>query len=211
MTICNRFPLLACCLVLLLSLACGRPGMAASAAPGPAAQFVQKLGESALMSLTGKGITRKTREGRVREILRDNFDVQTIGRFALGAYWKDASETQRAEYLDLFEDMIVQTYTTRFEEYSGQVLKVGGAVMAGKDHIVSSQVIQKDGPPINLDWRVREKDGALRVIDVVVEGVSMSVTQRSDFAATIQRGGGKIESLLSVLRERRKAAKSQKT
>ncbi len=194
--------------VVLASLAlAGSPSARAEGkALSPPAQFVHKLGETALMSLTEKKMARPVREKRVRDILRNNFDVQQIGKFAMGAYWKDASPAQRQEYMDLFEDMIVQTYTTRFEEYSGQVLKVDGSTVAGKDFIVTSHVLQTDGPPINLEWHVRSKEGALRVVDVVVEGVSMSVTQRSDFSAVIQRGGGKIEALLSSLRDRKKSS-----
>lgn len=177
----------------------------------PPSQFVQNLGNTALMSLTGKNVSRSTREKRVREILRNNFDIQTIGKFALGTYWREATESQRNEYMNLFEDMVVQTYTTRFEDYSGQQLKVDGSMSSGdRDFIVSSQVVQKDGPPVNLEWRIRSKDGALRVVDVVVEGVSMSVTQRSDFSAVIQRGGGNIDALLASLRERRKSASHEK-
>lgn len=203
-------------LLSLLFAACiaaaGAEAAESKSASSPTSQFVQNLGDTALMSLTSKNATRTTREKRVREILQNNFDISTIARFAMGTYWKDASETQRTEYMDLFEDMVVQTYTTRFEDYSGQTLKVDGSIVVGeKDTIVSSQVIQQDGPPVNLEWRVRNKDGALRVVDVVVEGVSMSVTQRSDFSAVIQRGGGKIEALLTSLRERRKQAGHQKT
>lgn len=174
-------------------------------------QFVQKLGDAALSSLTDKNLTRNVREQRVREILRNNFDIQTIGRFAMGAYWKQASDSQRQEYLNLFENMIVSAYTTRFEEYSGQTIQVSGSAAAGAtDSIVSSRVIQKGGPSVNLEWRVRNAEGALKIIDVVVEGVSMSVTQRSDFAAVIQSGGGSIDTLLASLRERNKSA-DQKT
>jgi len=201
---------------LLFSIILLASGGGAAAEPkfisSPSSQFVQKLGDTALMSLTSKNAPRSQREKRVREILRNNFDTATIGRFAMGTYWKDASAAQRREYLDLFEDMIVQTYTTRFEDYSGQTLKVDGAIASGEnDFIVSSQVLQKGGPPINLEWRVRSKDGALRIVDVVVESVSMSVTQRSDFASVIQRGGGRVEALLATLRERRKVIARQKT
>lgn len=196
-------------LAFLLSLTSISAATEAKSASSPPAKFVQRLGDTALMSLTGKNMDRLTREKRVREILRANFDISAIGRFAMGTYWKDASEAQRREYMDLFEDMIVQTYTTRFEDYSGQQLKVEGSIPSGdRDFIVSSQVLQQDGPPVNLEWRVRNKDGGLRIVDVVVEGVSMSVTQRSDFSAVIQRGGGGIEALLSSLRDRRKAAAS---
>lgn len=196
--------------ILMMTLVCGLSGFSNAAegkALSPSAQFVQKLGDTALMSLTGKNVTRATREKRVRDILRTNFDIATIGRFALGPYWKEASEAQRHEYMDLFEDMIVQTYTTRFEDYSGQTLKVESSSSSGdKDFIVTSQVVQKDGPPVNLEWRVRSKDGALRIVDVVVEGISMSVTQRSDFTAVVQRGGGNVDALLKSLRERKSAA-----
>ncbi len=196
----------------LLSFVLPAPANAtdAKSASSPPAQFVQNLGNTALMSLTGKNMNRKTREDRVRKILRDNFDVTAIGKFAMGTYWREASDEQKKEYMDLFEDMIVQTYTTRFEDYSGQKLKVEGSTASGStDFIVSSQVIQKDGPPVHLEWRVRSKDG-LRVVDVVVEGVSMSVTQRSDFSSVIQNGGGKIEALLSTLRDRKDSAAHKK-
>lgn len=207
----GRQPIVLAFCAALLSLALAFSGFAEAAgsksSASPPSQFVKKLGETALMSLTGKNVSRATREQRVREILRNNFDVHTIGKFAMGTYWKDASESQRNEYMNLFEDMIVQTYTTRFEDYSGQKLEVDGSTASGpKDYIVSSQVLQQDGPPVNLEWRIRNKDGVLRVIDVVVEGVSMSVTQRSDFSAVIQRGGGSIDALLSSLRERKKAS-----
>jgi phospholipid transport system substrate-binding protein len=173
---------------------------AAAAASGPA-QFIDQLGHTALMSLTEKGIPRSEREARVREILKTNFDEAAIGKFALGTYWRDATDAQRSEYMKLFEDMIVQTYTTRFENYSGQMLKIGESVPGGdNDSIVSSQIQQKDGPPIDVQWRVRNENGSYRVVDVVVAGVSMSVTQRSDFVSTIQNGGGKVDALLTSMR-----------
>jgi len=176
----------------------------AFAAPNEAAgvAFIKRLGDTALMSLTQTKISRAERETRVRKILQDNFDVKTIGKFALGTYWREASDKEKAEYTKLFENMIVTTYTSRFEDYSGQKLEVGTAVIAGKDIIVSSKIVQKDGPPIAIDWRLREKEAGIRIIDVIVEGVSMSVTQRSDFSSVIQSNGGKVENLNTVLRER---------
>ena len=70
------------------------------------------------------------------------------------------------------------------------------------DSIVSSQIIPPDAPPVAVDWRIRPRGDALKVIDVAVEGVSMSVTQRSEFSSVIQRGGGNIEALLQSLRQR---------
>ena len=183
----------------------------ALAAGHPAVKFVEKLGTSAIASLTAKDITTREREKRVRDLLRTNFDLTTIGRFALGTYWKSASETQKKEYMDLFEDMVVKTYTQRFSEYSGQSFQVAGAIPASdKDSVVSSQLVQNDGSSINVEWRVRSKNGSMKVIDVVVEGISMSVTQRSDFSSVIQKGNGDVDALINTLRLRQNGAIAEK-
>ncbi len=169
----------------------------------PAESFVQSLGDKAILSLTEKSLTRKDREQTLRSILTDNFDVVTIGKFAMGRHWKDATEKQRAEYLKLFEDMIVQAYTNRFEDYAGEVFEVSGSMPVGeKDTLVHSHIKPKNGPPLNVDWRLRQTSGKYKVIDAVVEGVSMSVTQRSDFAAVIQQGGGNVDALITSLKKR---------
>ncbi len=165
--------------------------------------FVQKMGDQALIQLTGKEISSAERKKRVRNILRQNFDIKTIGQFVLGRHWRAATEKQRAEYLDLFEEMIVTTYTQRFEEYAGQQFKAIGSNPASsksKDYVVQSQVLQKDGPPVKVEWRVRSFGGTPKVIDVLIENVSMSVTQRADFDSVIQSGGGKVEALLESMR-----------
>jgi phospholipid transport system substrate-binding protein len=166
--------------------------------------FVQKMGNAALTELTDKGLSGAEREKRVRELLRRNFDVQTIGRAALGTHWRSATDAQRKEYLSLFEDMIVHTYAQRFGEYTGQQFRVSGAkpTTRADDTIVSSQVLQQGAPPLSIEWRVRHAGGQYKVIDVFIENVSMMITQRSDFDAVVQRGG--IDSLINSLRQRRK-------
>lgn len=199
-----RLPIALLCFVFI----CLSPALAAQKGPSAAAQFVQRMGDKALSSLTAQDLQATERSRRVRNLLNENFDVNIIGRFALGTYWKTATEAQKSEYLHLFEDMIVKTYTQRFAEYSGQEFKVGGTIEASAtDSVVSSQIVQKNGPPLAVDWRVRNKGGQMKVIDVIVEGVSMSVTQRSDFASVIQSGGGKVEALLASLRQRKTASK----
>lgn len=195
-------------LAALVLLAAAPARAAENKALPPAAQFVQKLGDQALVELTDKGLSREARESRARSLLTRHFDIQTIGRFALGPAWREATEAQKKEYMRLFEDMIIKTYTSRFEEYSGQSFQVDGAREDGdRDYIVSSRIIQKGGPPVLVDWRVRKKEGSFKIVDVIVESISMSVTQRSDFSAVIQRGGGKVEALLDSLRKRKNGGK----
>lgn len=178
------------------------PMQAQAAETSQAKAFIESLGSEALSSLTGQNVAPAEREVRVRKLLRTNFDIDTISKFALGTYWRGATDAQKKEYTSLFENMIVKTYAQRFEDYKGQTFKVTGETAANKDVIVNSQILQAGGPPVNVDWRVRGSGKNMKIIDVMVEGISMSVTQRSDFAAVIQRGGGNVDALLKSLRER---------
>ncbi len=164
--------------------------------------FISNLADQGIGFLEDQDLSKDKREKEFRNLLKNNFDMKTIGRFALGRYWKVSTKTERKEYLSLFENMIVDVYARRFSEYNGEALDIKSARPEGKaDALVSSVIIPNSGPKVSVDWRVRKKkNGQLKVIDILVEGVSMSLTQRSDFASVIQRGGGKIDVLLDHLR-----------
>jgi phospholipid transport system substrate-binding protein len=102
----------------------------------------------------------------------------------------------------LFGEFIVKTYSQRLGGYAGETFTVTSARKVGKkgDVIVKTRIGRPSGPPLDAGWRVREIDGAHKIIDVQVEGVSMAVTQRQDFAAVTRRQG--VEGLLQILRAR---------
>jgi phospholipid transport system substrate-binding protein len=97
----------------------------------------------------------------------------------------------------------VQTYSARFSQYSGQTLRVVGRRPVGKnDTIVKTQLIRPQGAPVRIEWRVRDLKHKFLIIDIIVEGVSMAITQRDEFSSVIRRGGGDFNTLLTVLREK---------
>lgn len=190
--------------VLAVILAIGMSAGSARADGVDAAMgFIQKLGDKAISTIAA---TEKDEEERLRQfrgLLSENFDVPGIGRFVLGRYWRVATPEQRDEYLKLFEESIIRTYARRFSDYSGETVEVERARRDGDDFIlVESRIQRPTGGPIAVTWRLLGEGESFKIVDVVVEGVSMSVTQRSDFASVIQSGGGNIEALLKVMRER---------
>jgi phospholipid transport system substrate-binding protein len=207
----NRRRFLVTCAALLAiagTVAFPSPGRA-DARSDAAAKFIQDLGARAIDVLVKPQLARDESMRRFRVLLNEGFDVPYIGRFVLGQNWRSATPQQQQEYTALFERLIVQVYADRFAQYSGKNLDVNETLKitshrpeGDTDSIVSSQIIRPDAPPVAVDWRVRPRGDALKVIDVAVEGVSMSVTQRSEFSSVIQRGGGQIESLLQTLRQR---------
>lgn len=196
----NRFAARAA--VILIALAAALPG-AARAANDPAS-FVADLGTRAIGVLTS-GLSETDRERQFRALFEEGFDVPEISRFVLGPYWRTATDAQRAEFTKLFETYLVHAYSVRFNAYAGQQLKVGSARPEGDNaSLVQSQIAVPSGgqPPVRLDWRVSGQGSAYKISDVTVEGVSMALTQRQEFASVIQRGGGQLEALLKVLREK---------
>ena len=175
-------------------------GAAAADAPS---DFITTLGTRAITELADEEISQADREARFRTLLNEHFDVPAIGRFVLGRHWKAASDTERTEFLKLFEDFIVRSYAARFAGYSGETFSVKGSTPGPKSAtVVHSKVLRGSAEPIRLDWRVEPRGDKLVITDVIVEGVSMSVTQRSEFASEIQSSGGKIEGLLEALRNK---------
>lgn len=181
-----------------------KDGAGLSDKAGAGAQnYVENMGKRALSFLSNTSLSQDQKKAEFRKLLNDSFDMETIGRFALGRYWREASPDQKKEYQRLFRNMIVDVYSKRFEDYKGQKFETRDWRADGtKDAIVTSFIIPQEGPEVQVDWRVRYKNGRYQIVDVIVEGVSMSVTQRSDFSSVIQRGGGDVKVLISYLKEK---------
>jgi len=177
---------------------------------GAAAQkFIAGMAQDALDFLKDDSLSGEEKSGKFRQLLQSRYDMDTIGRFALGRYWNVATPDQRTEYQKLFREMIVRVYSNRFKDYKGQKFETRShRADGGKDTLVSSFIVPTDGAAeVQVDWRVRQTGGGFKVVDVVVEGVSMSVTQRSDFASVIQRGGGNVSVLIDYLKKNQEESK----
>ncbi|MDP6885085.1 MAG: ABC transporter substrate-binding protein, partial [Rhodospirillales bacterium] len=125
-----------------------------------ASQFIRDLGDQAIQVLQTPGLTLEQREGRFREILRQGFNVDFIGRFVIGKHWRKATAQQKTDYQQLFGEYILQTYAGRFGGYAGEKLTISEEKPAGKtDVVVRTRISRPSGSPIKADWRVRVTDG----------------------------------------------------
>lgn len=172
-----------------------------SAKVGQGAQsFIADMGDRAVAFLSDPALSQEGKELAFRKLLDSSFDMDTIGRFALGRYWRTTSPKQRQAYQSLFRKMVVEVYSARFADYNGHAFDVKSFRAEGKsDILVTSFIVPKGDTPVQVDWRVRYKNGRYRIVDVIVEGVSMATTQRQDFAAVIGKGGGDVQVLIDHL------------
>jgi phospholipid transport system substrate-binding protein len=185
----------------LLLLALALLGLAAprAAAQDPRA-FVNSLGERAIQVLA-PSVSPAQRLARFRELFSTEFDVPGIGRFVLGRYWRTATPQEQQEFLSLFQEYVARAYSARLGAFGGEPFRVTGTRPNGAETVVSSEIVLTSGP-INLDWHLVGENGRYKITDVYIAGVSMKVTQRDEFAAVIQRAGGRVEGLLAQLRQK---------
>ena len=177
---------------------------AADANAARARALVQSLADEGLRLLNDKQASPATRVARFKTIFNRFFAVDAISRWVLGRHWNRATDAEKAEYRRLFEELITYGYVKRFSEYSGETLRIVNATRLGDNAAVVDSLIDRPGgaQPASVGWRVGIRGDTYLITDVVVESVSLAQTWRSDFAATIQQGGGSIASLLDSMRKR---------
>jgi len=174
--------------------------------PADAVAFMNKLWDRAVEVLNSK-TDPAIREARFRDLFHKDFDCPGIARFVLGRYWRTASKEEQQEFVKLFEDYVVFVYATRLSNFGGEALKVSGSRSDGDGVIVSTDVIHPGAaPPMKIDWRLVADNGTYKISDVIVEGISMMVTQRSEFASVVQRNGGQVRGLIAMMREKTASA-----
>jgi phospholipid transport system substrate-binding protein len=149
--------------------------------------------------LSDKSIPLADREAKIRDLLRKNFDLETIGRFVLSKYWRTATPDQQSDYQALFSEFVLRTYARRLGGYANEQFKITSAKPLGsRDALVLTEISQQAGPPITAGWRVRDTNNSYKIIDVMVEGVSMAATQRSEFETVVRNQG--LVGLIEILR-----------
>ncbi|HEX2889007.1 ABC transporter substrate-binding protein [Vineibacter terrae] len=151
---------------------------------------------SRVLALLKTGASDAQREREMSAILRESFDMNSIGRTVLGRHWSAATPEQRQRFIVAFEKAEVRAYSSRFREYSGQSLVVGKVTHHNPKDLVDAQIVQPNGQTVRLVWEVMNG----KILDVTIEGVSMAITRRSDFNAYIQRNG--LDGLIAELERR---------
>lgn len=170
----------------------------------PHINLIKALGDSAISTLTSHEISEAERKARFEEIFNKSFAVESIAQFVLGPYGRRATPQEKAEFLTLFKKTISDIYSARFKNYDKETFVVSHARSMGKKGVrVFSEIIRAGAPPVAVEWKVYEdKKGTLKIFDVIVERISMSTTQKSEFASIIQKNGGTVAGLNRALREK---------
>ena len=185
-------------LVLLLSIL---PNLANSAEQDDALSFIQDLGNKAIEMLSDKNLSDSQKISEFEKLLDFGFEVPLIARYALGKYWRKTPKDKRTQYVNAFRIFIVDSYASRLGQFGGEKFYTSNVRDDGKrGFIVSSLIETPSGQKVKVDWRLKKINNAFRIYDVIIEGISMVITQRDEFSSIIQRSGGDIDPLITKLK-----------
>lgn len=189
-------------LLAILGVAFVAPGVS-SGQDTAAGAFLESLTHDVFTKLDDTSLSQTEKERSLRNLFRQNFDVPAISRFVLGKHWRKTSTAERQDFVDAFEEMNTRQFLAMVGEFSEEmfsVVKVREDAAKPSLSLVSTKIAQSEGEPISAVWRVRNNDGQYKILDIVVEGVSMAITLRHEYGTVVKTDG--VDGLIAIMREK---------
>ena len=172
---------------------------AASSQTGNGAQtYVDALAQQVLAIVKDANSDKAERSKKVEALFTDKVDMDFIARFVLGKNWRAATPAQQQAYIAAYKPFLLKNYASRLTKYSGQTYSLKKTRNEGDTSIVTMEIADSNGQSIMVDYRLRGQGSNFKIVDVIVEGVSLLTTQRSEFASIIDQKG--IDGLTEALK-----------
>ena len=167
----------------------------------PEEEFVKTFSEKAISILSNTEITEQEKSKEFTSIVMSSIDLNLISKFVLSKTWKNASDDQKERYLNAFKTYFVNSYANKLNQYSGEKVKIIGSEVKGKYTIVESNIIREgtDTLQINLKWRILNRDGDIKIIDLNIEGISLIIAQREEFQSFLLNNNSDLDQLITKL------------
>lgn len=178
-----------------------------SFAADPSIEFVNNLTNNIITNVLVAQKTDAEKLDTFRTEFQSALDLKSIGQFVLGIYWRKATTEERETFLTAFMDFSTKSWADRFNLYHGQQIVFTGTENAQtKGQLYVNSQIQNN-PPVDVVWRLRQSGSSYKIIDIIVEGVSMAVSYRNEYTAFLQKNGGKLSALTQELNRKSAAFK----
>ena len=165
-----------------------------------ASAFVERI-SAQLIAVVNSNLPPAEKQKRLRPIIDSAVDVDEVARFCLGRFWRTASPEQQKTYIGLFHEVLVTSITTKLGDYQGVKVTVGPSRPRDDASVVTSTVERPNNPPSKVDWLISTASGSPKIVDVIAEGTSLRLTQRSDYAAFVTRNSNSVDALIAAMKQ----------
>ena len=163
--------------------------------------FVSNFADSAINILSDNEILEGEKNSKFTDLVMSAIDLNLISKFVLSKTWKNATDDQKERYIQAFKNYFINSYANKLDQYSGEQVEVVDAEEAGKYVIVNSFIYREgtDTLKINLKWRLLNRDGEIKIIDLNIEGISLIIAQREEFQSFLANNEGDLEKLIEKI------------
>lgn len=164
--------------------------------------FVKEVTAEGIEDIINANIPQAEKDQRFAKLFNRALDLDFIGQFVLGRNWRTATPAQRAEFIKVYRQLNVSTWSKRFDEFKGKEFVFKGTAPSNSagQIFVNSVVPMEQGEPAKVVWRVREKNGQYKVVDIIIENVSLAITARNEYTAFIKNNPGGVDALIANLK-----------
>jgi phospholipid transport system substrate-binding protein len=191
------------------TLALAAPPSLGRAADSPTA-VVEQTTSGVIAILVDFKLSTDEKRKRVEEVVLASVDFETLSKLVIARNWSRFTEAQRSEFMTLFKNHLSMTYGRNVESYKNEKVTITGSrEESGGDTTVKTKIVRGGPADILVDYRMRQRDGTWKIIDVIIEGVSLVSNFRSQFQDVVASGGP--ERLLTLLREKNAKGEPLKT
>lgn len=167
-------------------------------------EFVRNVTSNGIEEIINANVSQEVKDQRFEKLFNESLDLDFIGQFVLGRYWKTATPDQRKNFIAVYRELNVKTWSARFDEFKGKSFVFSGSTPSNSPNqvFINSSVAMNQGEPARVIWRVKQTGNNFKIIDIIIENVSLAITARNEYSAFIKNNAGGIDALISDLQEK---------
>lgn len=168
--------------------------------------FVKKTTQEGIVEIINANIPKAEKDSRFKKLFNQALDLDFIGQFVLGRYWRTATPAQRKEFISVYRELNTKIWSQRFDEFKGKkfIFKGTSPSTSANQIFVNSEVPMDQGNPASVIWRVKEKNGDFKIVDIIIENVSLAITARNEYSSYIKNSKAGIDGLIENLKNKLK-------
>lgn len=168
--------------------------------------FIKKVTSQGIEQIINADVSQAEKDARFAKLFNEYLDLDFIGKFVLGRYWNTATPQQRTEFIEVYRQMNIKTWSKRFDEFKGKSFNFNGTTPSNSKNqiFVDTTVPMPQGAPAKVIWRVKDTNGNLKVVDIIIENVSLAITARNEYTAYIKKAKNGVADLIADLRQKSK-------
>ena len=171
-----------------------------------AEKFVEKMTDEGVEEIINANVSKAEKQARFRKLFNDALDLDFIGKYVLGRYWRTATPQQRADFINTYRELNTKVWSERFDEFKGKNFEFKGTTPSSSagQIFVNTIVPMEEGEPATVVWRVKQDGNNFKIIDIIIEKVSLTMANRNEYTAFIKNNGGNIDALIANLKTKLK-------